>query len=748
MIMKVTLINQNGRFPINLPFNKDFVIGRDTKGLTISHPEISRRHLVLNIKNGKIEVEDLSTNGTFVNGKKIPAHQRIEVKPGAKIGLTADESVFIVAEHDNSNKKEQVPDNTLQKLLAYKSTVTIGRDASCDIVIDDQSVSRKHATVKKVKGEFIVYDHSLNGTFINGRRIGNKCEFGEGDVLIIGLNRFTLAGISQNLQEQPVIQVSGVTHTFPGGNIGLMRTSFTVTDKSMVALMGPSGCGKSTLLNVLNGFISPGTGAVKIFGLNLSENFDVIKQYIGFVPQNDIVHEHLTVMQALHYTAKLRLGNRVADDEVQERINDVLAALKINDENITRSLIGNLSGGQKKRVSIAVELLTKPKILFLDEPTGPLDPETIEEFLKTLKKLCSEGTTIVMVTHKPDDLTAMDEVIFMAGGGKFIFKGSEDDIYDWFEEKNINRIYRKADDPVESRRLYTKWNNRHKSGDTIERKPVRQADGASVNALEQTYWLVMRYLHLKWNNRKNLVIAFLQPVFIAMLILLVFPELLESHEGLKTGNLGVLFIAALSVIWFGISNSAKEIVSELAIYRRERAFNLLPGAYQLSKTIVLTLLTAGQILVFLAILFTGFSELNHFLLTFLFFVLLGLASVSFGLMLSAFGKSTEAVMTVLPVALIPQIVLAGIIQPVENTLTQILSYFTFGRWGTEGFARIQDRGLSSEPYPFLSALKQNLYPEGVSDFTASLSANGFFLLFLFVVISMITLVKITQKQEL
>lgn len=737
---------QTAKSKIDLPREGQFDLGRGTRGLGIKHPEVSRRHLVLNMKNGGLAICDTSANGTWIDGKKVPPGDTVLIKNNCKISLTKDDSVFIDVLIGQTSAKHVPPAGTLQSMLSDKSTVTIGRDNSCDIVVDDMSVSRKHATVKKLENRYMVFDHSLNGTYINGKKIGSKSELREGDVLIVGLRRFSLAGTSKNLVNEPVIQSEGVTYTFPGGNIGLQKTSFTVREKSMVALMGPSGCGKSTLLNVLNGYRPPSSGVVKIFGLDLNDNFDVIKQYIGYVPQSDIVHEHLTVLQALEYTAKLRLGKGVADDEVQERIQDVLRALKIDSPDIYNNLIRNLSGGQKKRVCIAVELLTKPKILFLDEPTGPLDPETIEEFLKSLKKLCDEGTTIIMVTHKPGDLPAMDEVIFMAPGGRFIFKGTEREIYSYFEEKSINSIYKKADDPVEGEKLFAKWNTRQKGDATQTKKYTTQRKTSRVNPVNQLYWLITRYLRLKWNNRRNLIIAFVQPVFIALLILLVFPSVMETHEGLKTGNIGVLFIVALSIIWFGISNSAKEIVAERDIYRRERAFNLLPAPYYLSKTFVLGLLTAGQTAVFLAILFTGFEDMNHLLNSFLFLIILGLASVSFGLLLSAFGKSTEAVMTVLPVALIPQIVLAGIIQPVESTLTQFFSYLTLGRWGTEGLARIQDSGLSQEPFPFVTGIENNLYPVDAAEFSASLTANVWMLLFLLGIFSLITFIKISKKQ--
>jgi ABC-type multidrug transport system ATPase subunit len=177
--------------------------------------------------------------------------------------------------------------------------------------------------------------------------------------------------------------------------------------------MGPSGCGKTTLLKVLNGETPSTEGRVLISGLDLDENYDYVKTLIGYVPQDDIIHRELTVDQTLYYAARLRMG-QVDPELMANKIEQVLSALKIVDHR--SKPVSKISGGQRKRVSIAVEILTDPLILFLDEPTSPLDPQTIEEFLSILKDLSLNGTTVVMVTHKPEDLLYMDSVIFMAEG--------------------------------------------------------------------------------------------------------------------------------------------------------------------------------------------------------------------------------------------------------------------------------------------------------------------------------------------
>lgn len=199
--------------------------------------------------------------------------------------------------------------------------------------------------------------------------------------------------------------------------------------------MGPSGCGKSTLLKALNGDSPASSGEVFIFGLELVKNYELLKQKIGYVPQDDIVHSELTVNETLYYAAKLRLSDGALETLIQERITEILVSLNLNDTAIRSTKIKNLSGGQRKRISIAVELLNRPSILFLDEPTSSLDPETIEEFLKCLRYLCQQGTTVIMVTHKPEDLHFVDEIIFLGAKGHHAFAGSKNEFLSYFQKK-------------------------------------------------------------------------------------------------------------------------------------------------------------------------------------------------------------------------------------------------------------------------------------------------------------------------
>ncbi len=491
------------------------------------------------------------------------------------------------------------------------------------------------------------------------------------------------------------IQAIGITKKYPKNKIGLQPLSLDIKQKSFVALMGPSGCGKSTLLKCLNGDNPATLGEVYINGLSLIDNYDEVKKSIGYVPQDDIIHRELSVYNTLFYAAKLRLPDGTSNEEIKQRINKVLKSLKLNQhdqgdsqhqKNIKHKKIKELSGGQRKRISIAVELLTEPSILFLDEPTSPLDPETIDSFLKSLQDLAKEGTSIIMVTHKPEDLNYVDEVVFLGVKGHLVYKGIPETITSHFNVDSIIEVYSKMSDLEEVKKNYIKPKE---TSHLLNTNPKPTKSKAHSN-LRQLYWLSKRYLNIKINDANNLLLLLLQPIIIGGLVSLVFTEF----------RIGVLFLTAISAIWFGVSNAAKEIVGELPIYKRERMYNLNINTYIVSKVIILALIALIQLIVFVAIIHFNFkfNTISEFPETYLrpfwdavgFLFMISCSATLIGLFLSSYFNTTEKVMTVVPITLMPQIMLAGVMTKLDSRIIEILSFFTLGRWGTEGFARLQD----------------------------------------------------------
>jgi ABC-type multidrug transport system ATPase subunit/ABC-type multidrug transport system permease subunit len=585
--------------------------------------------------------------------------------------------------------------NLLDK-LAMKDEIILGRDAGCDVVLNYGFISREHASIRK-KGEnnYVITDlGSLNGTYVNGKRI-KKAEFTGEDDIYLGKLRLSLRGHMRDLSNEVAIRAERIVKRFSNDKIGLHETTFEVPAKSLMAIMGPSGCGKSTLLKALNGDSPVTSGKVYICGLELNQNFDLIKNLIGYVPQDDIVHRELTVEESLRYAAKLRL-NHVSDAQIEEKIDSVLKILNI--QSIKSQLVSKISGGQRKRVSIAVELLNDPTILFLDEPTSPLDPETIENFLRSMQDLAKNGTTVIMVTHKPEDLEYMQSVIFMAEGGHLVYydKANRDAYLNYFGVTKTPEIYSNLVDkgaPV----WITKYKNLNPSKPNTDSRPQAPKSSPDVNYFAQYYWLTRRYFNIKLNDKVNSRIMVAQAPIIAFLILLIFSKL----------TISVPFLLTISALWFGVNNAVREIVAELPIYKRERMFNQGIIPYVLSKITVLATFAAVQCLIFVVMMYLWFSSCksgatdcvtwNNPAMTFIWMLFISVVGTLMGLLLSSIVATTEKVMSLVPIVLIPQLMLAGVISKIEIVIVEYLSYFTISRWGTEGFAKIQKTVVIDPP---------------------------------------------------
>ncbi len=695
---------------------------------------VSRQHGVIEIVDNRYFIQDLnSSNGIYVNRKRVVSNKNIEVFKGDIIEI-ASHKLILESENlplaDSALKNESLPkdekvknDESFKERIIQKGFLSIGRLSTNDIVFKDPTVTRTHAKISYENNDFWIEDlGSMNKTYVNGKEVKSKTKITESDLVTVSSYAINLVDGTWDLRKvSNAINAVGIEKVYPNNKIGLQSMSMEIPNSNFVALMGPSGCGKSTLLKCLNGDNPSTAGEVFIHGLSLRENFNLIKKKIGYVPQDDIIHKELTVYKTLFYAAKLRLPDDTSDDEINNRINKVIADLNLDqdkEKDIKEIKVGNLSGGQRKRISIAVELLTEPTILFLDEPTSPLDPETIESFLTSINRLAKRGTTIVMVTHKPEDLNYVDQVIFLGVQGHMVFKGPATELVQSFKADNIVEVYSKMSNIEDVQSAYiqpdVKGYNNIGVSDIKKEKPD--------SLLLQLFWLLSRYLNIKLNDRENLVLLLAQPFIIAGLVCLVFNKF----------QVGVLFLITISAIWFGVSNSAKEVVGELSVYRRERMFNLNINMYIISKLLVLSLIALIQSIVFISIIYINF-KLNAFdgfdevflrpywqSIAFMFFI--SFSGSLIGIWLSSSLNTTEKVMTVVPIVLMPQIMLAGVMAKINNTVVETLSFFTLGRWGTEGFSRMQDK-LSPEVEGNPDVVSSILitYPDGTSTPNSALS---------------------------
>ena len=677
----------------NHTFN--LVIGSgSTANVILENKQVSRNHLQLIYNDkGELLVQDLgSTNGTVLNNfRLIPGQDKI-LKPHDKLYLgRSDGGVLIVIEKAKDNKILNTQTDILDK-LKKKRVITIGRHSSCDIILDSETVSRRHASLTKLSnGAYTIQDlGSRNGTFINGKKIRGISNITLKDKIYIGRHQLSLKGKTKDLSDELAICALGIEKTYSNGVKALKKMDLLVPSKSMLAVMGPSGCGKSTLLKALNGDTPASKGKVLIFNQELLSNYDYLKTQIGYVPQDDIVHSQLTVQQCLYFTAKLRLDNS-SDAIIEGKINRILTELNILEKK--HNLIKNLSGGQRKRVSIAVELITDPLILFLDEPTSPLDPQTVEGFLLILKKLSEKGTTVIMVTHKPEDLEYMDEVVFMAEGGNIVYHGNSKEYKEAFGVKTAVAVFAQIAGKSAKYWVDKYKNTKLASSSRTETNEIKHV--SNKTSINQFYWLTRRYLKIKTNDKINSAIMLIQAPIIAILICIIFKNISSA----------VLFMIAISAIWLGTQNAAREIVSESAIYKRERMFNLQILPYILSKISVLSFFSIIQCAVFILILSTWYGrdssllEVNTPINAFIWMSFISIASTFLGLLLSSIVNTTEKAMTIVPLILIPQIMLAGLIAKVNNSFVELISYFTLSRWGVEGFNSIQEDIIGLKPNP-------------------------------------------------
>ncbi len=297
----------------------------------------------------------------------------------------------------------------------------IGRALENELVVSDLQVSRHHAEFHAMPdGRFEIRDlGSHNGTFVNGMPIGkgSSALLGPNDIVGVGHSTFRLVG--DRLEEfvdtgEVSFSARHLTVTVDGGKQILKDVSFGVPEKSLIAVIGPSGSGKSTLLKALTGYRPANQGDVLYDNRNLYKQFAELRQRIGLVPQDDILHKELSVKKALKYAAKLRFPADTTGAEREARIDEVLRELKLDVHKEKK--VTSLSGGQRKRVSVALELLTKPSLIFLDEPTSGLDPGMDRDVMQLLRGLADDGRTVLVVTHSVAELALCDKLLVMAPG--------------------------------------------------------------------------------------------------------------------------------------------------------------------------------------------------------------------------------------------------------------------------------------------------------------------------------------------
>lgn len=793
------------------------VIGREpsASSLTIANAAVSGTHATVQVDQMTV-TDNGSTSGTYVSGQRIPANQPVPLDPNGVVAfgpipvpvslLMQWAGAMNAAPQGGGGgapaRKHQTVIGELSLANMQSNTVTIGRTPENQIVVPHAQVSSRHAVIHKSGDQLFLEDKgSANGTFVRGQRLqpNQKVPVQNGEKVYIGPMPLLIHISDQKVGVVVEDQASWAgrpTYEIEAWDLSLevpdrenkatMKTlldhvSFKALPGDMIALMGPSGAGKTTLLLTLNGYLPPSGGQVRINGEDLYSIYDALRGSIGYVPQDDIVHPELTVFEAVKYSARFRLPNDYSEEEIDQRVNQTLSDLGL--EAVKNLQIGKpekkvLSGGQRKRVNIALELVTDPVILFLDEPTSGLAADDTTALITLLSDLTKKtGKTIIMTIHQPakDEYEKFNLAFIMGYGGiptyfgptgdaSYRFFGSLaerqgkgrviDNPRDMFDMLNIRERTTheemKRQDPsvprntarLEAARAWRAEFFQNQNPVFQQMYSARRAVGtepaargvphrAGVALVHQLRLLMSRYWKVKIRDRAGAAIMFLQAPVIGIMLAFVFAGQKEavpfwclgalqelSKKGGATGtatngadllnrmlptndHTAALFFVVVSCVWFGTSNAAREIVTERAIYLRERMVNLSLFNYVFSKYIILSGICIIQCAMLLGIVFValGFhGGFGAFFLELLVMVAVSMNAAALGLLLSTVVVSAEAAMALTPIALIPQVVLGGLMVPMTtNPLLKPLMYIMPARWGFEGSIAHERQAIKDAP---------------------------------------------------
>lgn len=480
MASEIVLIitEHRNRQRITLPSTKtSYRFGRSPQcDYVLRRNNVGDRQFTLSYAGGVWQLcDDGSDCGTWYNSRYIHAGETCTLQPGDVIGLNTDGNASTqeitlrvedirAAEGQTSIQQENTADPVLREVdIKKKKRVVVGRGDDCDIKLSSDRVSRHHCEILYKDGHFEVNDlGSTNGTYVDGARVRNAVLSGSA-VINVPTQVFAFSGGVLHYHENKVgisIELVDVYKTVKNRNTGkplniVDGTSFIIEPNSFVVLVGGSGTGKSSLLTCITGS-SPCTGGSVCFdGIDTKGNRNAFDAVLGYVPQQDIMHDNLTVEQSLTFTAKLRIAHDATKAEIKAAVAHAIEAVDLHGRE--KTMISNLSGGQKKRVSIAMELLASPRLLVLDEPTSGLSPDLDRSMMELCRKLSHQNCTVVMVTHNMSNINLCDKIAFLGVGGVLCYYGSPENLNPYFDVVLTSDIFEKLHKPEEIEYYRTKY---------------------------------------------------------------------------------------------------------------------------------------------------------------------------------------------------------------------------------------------------------------------------------------------------
>jgi ABC-type multidrug transport system ATPase subunit len=586
--------------------------------------------------------------------------------------------------------------------------IKIGRATDNDIVIPEVLASRHHATLLSgPNGTEIRDNRSINGTFVNGARV-DSAVLQDGDVVTIGNIDLVFAGGTLARRDETAtatrtggLDVRGVTWTIEGNKTLLDDISLGAQPGTLTAVIGPSGAGKSTFARLVAGYTHPTKGTVAFEGHNVHAEYASLRSRIGMVPQDDVVHGQLTVQQALMYAAELRLPPDTTKADRAQVVARVLEELEMTQHLNTR--VNKLSGGQRKRASVALELLTGPSLLILDEPTSGLDPALDRQVMTMLRQLADAGRVVLVVTHSLTYLDVCDQVLLLAPGGKTAFCGPPGQIGPTMGTTNWADIFSTvASDPDGSQARYLARTGPPPPPPEAE-KPAELGDPSHTSLFRQFSTIARRQVRLIVSDRGYFFFLALLPFIMGALSMSVPGDVGFGHPN-PTGDAPtepgqILVLLNVGAVFMGTALTIRDLIGERAIFLREQAVGLSTTAYLLAKVFVYTFFAIVQsaIVVVIAILGKGGPTQGAVALgipnveLFADIALTTVASAMLGLVLSSIAKSNEQIMPLLVVAVMSQLVFSGGMIPVTGrTGLDQMSWATPARWGFAASASTVD----------------------------------------------------------
>ncbi|MCG6941624.1 MAG: ATP-binding cassette domain-containing protein [Thiohalocapsa sp.] len=698
---------------IELAPNSAYPIGTDpVSPIQLAGPGVLPLHANLQVRDDAVQLGAVGGAPLLLNG--MPLSSPVILADGDWIAF-GETLIQVRLPLDRPMPEEPNAGDAELATPAHGKDLVVGRLAGCALAIDSPLISREHARLSLRADAVLIEDlKSTNGTWVNGERISGPTPIHPGDRVAFASVVYLFTGsalVPAEAGNRVRVAAEGLSRIVTDRTSRQPRhllsdIDLVIEPGEFVVIFGTSGSGKSTLLDALNGRRPASSGQVTYNGVDLYRSFDLFRAGIGYVPQQDIVHRKIKVRDALRYTARLRLPLDTTAAEIGTIIDAVLERVGLKEKaDLAVDTPEPLSGGQLKRVSLAVELVANPQLLFLDEATSGLDAGTDKRMMRLFADLAADGTTVVCVTHSLENIDAC-HLVALLHLGRLVYFGPPGEAAPHFGVERLSDVYEALDKEAPEA-----WHERFARSPhyaryvasrlaelpspDVARPPAperRRRRSFRLFEPRQTLTLTRRYVDLLLSDRVNLVVLLLQAPLIALVVGAIFDT---SGEPLAraAAQSQIAFVLVLSAIWFGCINSAREIVKELPVYLRERSVTVTLPAYLVSKLLPLALLCLIQVASFLAITTYMLDLEGPFAQRLLTLFLSGFAATTMGLAISAFVNSNDKAIAALPLLLIPQFILSNSVVPLSGAIEIVAQVGVVAYWGIDAMRATLDPAL-------------------------------------------------------